>query len=57
MCLSTWQVEASGYDELEGAARHKTYGRDAAMRPNACGLPPYDGDDAQYFRHTRGTKT
>jgi IclR helix-turn-helix domain len=24
---------------------------------NACGLPPYDGDYAQYFRHTRGTKT
>jgi hypothetical protein len=21
---------------------------------NACGLPPYSGDYAEYFRHTRG---
>jgi hypothetical protein len=24
---------------------------------NACGLPPYDGDYAEYFRHIRGTQT
>jgi hypothetical protein len=42
MCLSTWQVEASGYDELEGAARHKTYGRDAAMRRNNLAIPIFE---------------
>jgi hypothetical protein len=24
---------------------------------HACGLPPYGGDYAEYFRHTRGTNT
>jgi hypothetical protein len=44
--------------ELEGEPPrgHTTKEQREALR-NACELPHYDGDDAEYFRHLHGTQT
>jgi hypothetical protein len=41
----------------EGPPRGRTAKEQREALRKACGLPHYDGDYAEYFRHIRGTQT
>ena len=41
----------------EGPPRGRTAKDQREALRKACGLPHYDGDYAEYFRHIRGTQT